>query len=211
MLLSKSEAAVAVYMLGLAVMAYRTEAAPREKPVPVYLGRAVTQIIPETTPRKPRAKKPLAAKVVALKTRYTAAEERLLRLTMWCEGRSTGRKGMTAVGNVALNRLASSRNFGSTLSAVLLKPYAFSCWNESDPGRNQMRNIAQLSHDSLDYDRWLETKKIAKGLLTGRIKDTTRGALFYHTRAVNPSWARGIKPIVRFATHLFYTVDRKAS
>ena len=133
-----------------------------------------------------------------------------MALTMWGEARSEGVRGMEAVGNVILNRMHSHRHFGKTVKEVVLKRKAFSCWNKGDPNRQRMLDIKHLARDSIEYKKWLEAVKIAKRIYYKHPTDITKGALFYHTKNIMPTWAMGIKPISAVVNHVFYDMDHKA-
>lgn len=135
----------------------------------------------------------------------------IMALTMWGEARAHGHKGMRAVGHVILNRAKADRPmFGKGIRGVALKRRQFSCWNKGDPNREAMRNIGSLPEGSPDHRRWEEAKKLASDILTGKDRDITGGALFYHTTDVDPAWATGIEPIRTVADHVFYRDFAKA-
>lgn len=135
----------------------------------------------------------------------------LLALTIWGEARSHGAEGMEAVGHVIMNRVESERNFGDNVKEVVWKRKHFSCWNPTDPNREAMKKIAQLEKGTLDYKRWEQAKQIAAKLMAGQLRDTTHGALFYHTDYIKkPDWAQGQKAVAQIANHVFYKKDRIA-
>lgn len=136
-------------------------------------------------------------------------DTRLLALTMWGEARSHGEKGMRAVGHVIMNRVeADKRKFGgNTIEGVVKKDKQFSAWNENDSNRKAMMNIMNLNTSSPDYKAWVQAQKIAKDIISGRSKDPTGGALFYHTTGVKPFWSKNKKPHVQIANHVFYSPD----
>lgn len=127
----------------------------------------------------------------------------VLALTIWGEARSFGRDGMIAVGNVIKNRAASGmKMFGDGIRGVALKPKQFSFWNANDPGQKIRKNIDHLTGP--DKRTWDEARVIADQLLTGKLPDTTKGALFYHADYVKPYWTKGISPVAKTAGHIFY-------
>lgn len=157
-------------------------------------------------------------------------EAMVLAQTIWGEARSHGREGMEAVGHVILNRANSGKDrlFGSGIEGVATKRKQFSCWNPGDPNRVKMEKMAELDEyvsrseapDGSDFNTWYqafvktgagqeyrawrEAKQIARGLLSGGNPDPTGGALFYHTTAVQPSWATRMTPSGQIANHIFY-------
>lgn len=150
------------------------------------------------------------AEVVQVRPTISDRDAKLLALTIWGEARSHGREGMLAVGHVIKNRVeaAKKRFGGDSIEGVVKKRKQFSCWNASDPNRSKLLNLdaylAELDPGSPDRVRWEEAKKIAEDILAGRSADPTRGALYYHTDAINPDWSKGIKPVTKFANHVFY-------
>lgn len=134
----------------------------------------------------------------------TLSEEdvRLLAATVWGEARSEGEDGMRAVAHVMVNRIGE--RFGEDLATVILSPKQFSVWNRGDPNR---RLVARLAHDpsSVATDpEWLVADRIAREVLGGQSVDPTSGALFYHTRAVRPRWARAGQGRQVIGQHVFY-------
>lgn len=136
-------------------------------------------------------------------------DKRLLALTMWGEARSHGEKGMRAVGHVIMNRVnANKKKFGgNTIEGVVKKDKQFSAWNEFDSNRKAMMNVMNLDSSSPDFKAWEKALKIADEIVSGRSKDPTGGALFYHTTGVKPFWSKNKKPHVKIANHVFYSPD----
>jgi spore germination cell wall hydrolase CwlJ-like protein len=126
-----------------------------------------------------------------------------MALTMWGEARGQGEAGMRAVGHVIHNRWLAKRH-GAHVTDTVSAAWQFSCWNAGDPNRAAMLNIEALSRDSEDYRLWLAAKHVAAEILAGRSADPTGGALFYHTDAVQPAWSRGVPPVTRIGSHLFF-------
>lgn len=127
---------------------------------------------------------------------------RLLAATVWGEARSEGEDGMRAVAHVMVNRIGE--RFGGDLATVILSPKQFSVWNRNDPNR---RLVARLAHDPSGVatdPEWLVADRIAREVLGGQSVDPTGGALFYHTRAVRPRWARAGQGRQVIGQHIFY-------
>jgi hypothetical protein len=51
--------------------------------------------------------------------------------------------------------------------------------------------------------KWDEAQSVAREVAGGAI-DFTGGALFYHTIGTQPRWARGMKKIGKWGSHIFY-------
>lgn len=130
-----------------------------------------------------------------------------MALTMWGEARNQGDEGMRAVGHVIHNRWLAEKH-GAYVTDTVSKAWQFSCWNEGDPNRQAMLDIDLLPRDSADHRLWVEARALADEILSGRSSDPTGGALFYHTEAVQPAWSRGVTPVARIGSHLFFASAR---
>lgn len=129
-------------------------------------------------------------------------EVRLLAATVWGEARSEGEDGMRAVAHVMLNRVGP--RFGEDLATVILSPKQFSVWNRGDPNRRTVINLARDPSSIATDPQWLVADQIAREVLGGQSVDPTGGALFYHTRAVRPRWARVGQGRQVIGQHIFY-------
>jgi hypothetical protein len=128
-------------------------------------------------------------------------EVRLLAATVWGEARSEGEDGMRAVAHVMVNRIGS--RFGEDLATVILSPKQFSVWNRGDPNRRHVTNFV-ADPDREGDAQWETSQRIAREVLSGQSVDPTQGALFYHTSAIRPRWARqGVGRHV-IGQHVFY-------
>lgn len=130
------------------------------------------------------------------------SEVRLLAATVWGEARSEGEQGMRAVAHVMMNRVGD--RFGQNIETVIMTPYQFSVWNRGDPNRRLVSNPDAYATGGTALETWETAQRIAREVLSGQSVDPTGGALFYHTRAVRPSWARqGVGRHV-IGAHVFY-------
>ncbi len=130
-------------------------------------------------------------------------EVRLLAATVWGEARSEGEHGMRAVAHVMVNRIGD--RFGEDLATVILTPKQFSVWNRGDPNRRLVLNLVRDPERYVtDAAQWEAAQRIAREVLSGESVDPTDGALFYHTRAVRPRWARYGVGRQTIGAHIFY-------
>jgi N-acetylmuramoyl-L-alanine amidase len=129
-------------------------------------------------------------------------EVRLLAATVWGEARSEGEDGMRAVAHVMQNRIG--RRFGEDLGTVILSPKQFSVWNRGDPNRRIVQNLARDPSGVATDPEWAMAERVAREVLSGQSVDPTGGALFYHTRAVRPRWARVGQGRQVIGQHVFY-------
>jgi hypothetical protein len=116
---------------------------------------------------------------------------------LYFEARGESLKGQIAVAEVILNRAESSR-FPNTVCGVIRqgtgRKYACQFTYTCD---GHPENI----NDPSSYKR---VGKVARMMLDGAPRNLSGGALFYHTTAVNPSWARKFQRTARLGVHLFY-------
>lgn len=126
---------------------------------------------------------------------------RCLALNIYHEARSESDKGQVAVAAVTLNRVASE-SFPDSVCAVVKQG-------------GQKRHNCQFSwwcdgRDDTPKDKqaWQKAMHISRETLRGTEPDPTKGALYYHTRAVNPRWCRAFKRTVRIGQHVFYRPKR---
>ncbi len=130
-------------------------------------------------------------------------EVRLLSATVWGEARSEGEAGMRAVAHVMVNRIGE--RFGEDLATVILAPKQFSVWNRGDPNRRLVLGLVRDPDRYVtDAAQWEAAQRIAREVLSGQSVDPTGGALFYHTRAVRPRWARYGVGRQTIGAHIFY-------
>ena len=130
-------------------------------------------------------------------------EVRLLAATAWGEARSEGEDGMRAVAHVMVNRVGD--RFGEDLATVILSPKQFSVWNRGDPNRRTVINLARDPSSVATDPEWAVADRVAREVLSGQSVDPTSGALFYHTRAVRPRWARIGEGRQVIGQHIFYS------
>lgn len=111
-----------------------------------------------------------------------------------------GIASLIAVGNVVMNRLKAQSIYGKTIQEVCQKPWQFSCWNTGDPNRVFLMQTEIL--DSI----FTVCLNVATKVATHDWPDLTMGSDHYHATSlpVFPYWARGQKPKLRLANHIFY-------
>ena len=105
---------------------------------------------------------------------------------------------LIAVGNVVMNRLKAKSWYGKSIQEVCQKPYQFSCWNVGDPNRTI------LMREEISDPMFTVCQKVATKVALEEWPDLTKGSNHYHAFSILPSWARGQKPKVRLARHIFY-------
>ena len=113
-----------------------------------------------------------------------------------------GLSALIAVGNVIMNRVKAQSGYGKTIQEVCLKPRQFSCWNAGDPNR------AILTGERINDSVFAMCRQVAAKIASEEWPDLTKGSDHYHALSISPSWARGQKPKVRLANHVFYQLTK---
>ena len=116
---------------------------------------------------------------------------------LYFEARGESVKGQFAVAEVILNRVDSPR-FPNSVCGVINQgtgkrfqcQFTYTCDGYSDKIREQ--------------GAYARARKIAKLMLAGADRALTKGATHYHTRAVNPRWARQFPRTASIGVHYFY-------
>lgn len=114
-----------------------------------------------------------------------------LAKNIYFEARNQSVKGQYAVGLVTLNRTKSQR-YPNTICKVVWQKSQFS-WTSDGKPDNPKNNVA-----------WLIALSIANDLLTGKHRDHTKGAIYYHADYVKPDWASSFKLLTKIDNHVFY-------
>ena len=137
------------------------------------------------------------AKVVHKCTKRDTREN-LLACAMYAESRGEGKKGMTAVGNVVLNRL-DNNNFPDSVKGVLFQKGQFSY---------------DHSFHVTEKDSWQHAKNIAQGLLylhanfpeARNAIDITSGALYFKKSTIRTHWEKDMVLVYRYKQHQFFNI-----
>lgn len=121
--------------------------------------------------------------------------------TLWGEARGEGREGMAAVACVIGNRLARNMRGKTSLTAVCLDKYQFSCWNPNDPNLSRLDRVRRNPDESYRIARELATQ-----LIDGQLDDMTSGATHYYADSLRtpPYWAVGLRPCFTLGRHVFF-------
>ena len=124
-------------------------------------------------------------------------EWRCLAEALYFEARGESVKGLFAVAEVIMNR-ADSRKFPNSVCGVIHqgtgRKYACQFTYTCD-GRPEVIN---------EHRTWERVAKVAKVMIEGADRPLTGGATHYHTKAVNPSWARVFPRTATIGSHHFY-------
>lgn len=109
---------------------------------------------------------------------------------LYYEARGEGVAGQQAVAEVILNRVDHPR-FPGTVCGVVNQ-------------RGQFSYKGRVSGKFRDQSAYRRAQNIATAALSGAPRSLTGGATHFHTRAVNPRWARSFTRTTRIGAHIFY-------
>ncbi len=125
-------------------------------------------------------------------------QESCLATAIYHEARGESIKGQFAVAEVILNRVAS-RSFPNSICGVVYQ-------GASNQGRGCQFSFACDGRSEAMPNKVAATRarRIAQVMADGGHRGLTGGALYFHTTAVNPSWARRFTQTSQIGAHLFY-------
>lgn len=136
---------------------------------------------------------PVAAE--AASATINQGELECLAKAVYFEARGEPVAGQRAVAEVILNRV-DSRRFPGTVCGVVTQSSSKGCqFSYQCSGRSL------AIREKAAYDR---AHHIATNALSGAPRDLTDGATYFHTRSVNPSWARRFMRTAQIGHHIFY-------
>ncbi|SEK69118.1 cell wall hydrolase [Pacificibacter marinus] len=124
-----------------------------------------------------------------------------LTQALYFEARGESVKGQFAVAEVILNRVSSPK-FPNSVCAVVTQGTGkkFRCqFTYTCDGRAEV--ITEKA-------AWRRLGKIARLMMDGAPRRLTEGATHYHTKAVNPRWARAFPRTASIGVHYFYRMPR---
>ena len=162
-----------------------------------------TQVRPEPRPTEvlaPVSQRLDAAWLAAQPAATGGSQWRCLTEALYFEARGEGVAGQFAVAEVILNRV-DSRRFPASVCGVV----------GQGTGRKWQCQFTYrcdgLPETIRDRGTWQRLGKIARLAMDGAPRDLTSGAMFYHTRAVSPSWSRVFLRTTTIGSHHFYSPD----
>jgi len=123
-----------------------------------------------------------------------------LARNVYHEARGEPTAGQHAVAEVTLNRVASRQFPGTVCDVVYEKRF--------DSKRNRL--VGAFSWTELDSISkptglaWRRAVKAAEAIYDKQQEPTVKGALFYHSDSIEPSWAREKKQVATIGSHMFY-------
>lgn len=146
-----------------------------------------------------------SASLARLPTAHGGAQWQCLTEALYFEARGESIKGQFAVAEVILNRV-DARSFPRSVCGVV------------GQGSGGAKHRCQFSYkcdgkSELMTERaaYKSVGKIARIMLDGEARILTKGATYYHSTAVNPSWARKFTQTAKIGVHKFYRDGRQVS
>jgi len=133
---------------------------------------------------------------------------------MYWESRNQSFRGLIAVGNVVMNRVADSR-YPNTICEVVKQGPEIKSWKSGEyfPKRDRCQfswycdgksdEIPEVDANLYEYVRALAVK-----VSDGFFGDITGGATHYHAYYVRPDWAETKTPTARVDAHIFYRWEK---
>jgi len=125
------------------------------------------------------------------------AQWRCLSEALYFEARGETARGIFAVGEVILNRVDSAA-YPNSICGVINQgtgrkfqcQFTYTCDGQAETIREPLA--------------FQKVAKVARLLMDGKTRELTSGATHYHTKAVNPSWARRFPRTATIGYHYFY-------
>lgn len=135
--------------------------------------------------------------LAALPRQTGGAQWQCLTEALYFEARGESTRGLFAVGEVILNRVDSA-SYPNSLCGVINQgtgrkhacQFSYTCDGKAE-------SIAEPA-------AYAKVGKVARILIDGAPRVLTAGATHYHTKAVNPSWARRFPRTAEIGFHYFY-------
>lgn len=130
----------------------------------------------------------------------------ILALTIIGEARGEPIEGQVAVGCVIRNRCLT---YKKSYHDICLEPYQFSCWNETDPNRVILDELAKylINGQHISYRQCLW---VASGIENFSINDNTAGATYYLTTRFftdnRPKWAKDARNQTTLGKQTFFSL-----
>ena len=143
-----------------------------------------------------------SAYLSALPTVKGGKQWKCLAEALYFEARGEAIEGQFAVAEVIMNR-ADSASFTYSVCGVVHQGTGrrFAC--------QFTYNCDGLAEVIREKKAYAQVGKVAKLMLDGAPRRLTKGALYYHTKSVNPKWARSFSRTTTIGRHHFYVPTQK--
>ena len=124
-----------------------------------------------------------------------------MALNVYWESRSEPLVGQHAVAQVTFNRAGRDPD---KVCGEVFKPKQFSWANSLTSVKGAERAARAPKFMPKEDKAWTLAKSIAMHTVAGHIKDFTKGATHYHTKAVRPIWRKEFTLVAVIGNHRFY-------
>jgi polyphosphate kinase 2 len=129
-------------------------------------------------------------------------DDLIVAATIWGEARGEGSEGMKAVANVIRNRADSLKK---SPKDVVLQKKQFSIWNDTTTDNFLNKINKSILKNPKDGSAWETAQNLVKNYIKKKGTDNTKGAEFYHTTSIKPSWDYSkLKYTTTIGNHKFY-------
>ncbi|MCF6443789.1 cell wall hydrolase [Nereida sp. MMG024] len=156
-----------------------------------------TSLLPKTRPGNFKAIKYDRAWLAKQPKASGDAQWRCLAEALYFEARGESVKGQFAVAEVIMNRV-KSRNYPNSICGVINQGTGkkFACqFTYTCDGKKEIISEPKA---------FARVGKVARMTIDGGLPKLTNGATHYHTKAVNPRWARVYPRTATIGFHIFY-------
>lgn len=123
-----------------------------------------------------------------------------MALNVFHEARGEPIQGQLAVAMTTMNRAEGDP---ANVCKVVMAPKQFSWTNRLVVRKKDHWKITNRALPR-DEKAWQMARAVAYVTLKGKARDFTRGATYYHTRAVHPTWDRGMERVYATGNHVFF-------
>lgn len=128
----------------------------------------------------------------------------LLAMCIWGEARGEDMAAQLMVGCTVRNRVNKPGWWGHDWRSVILQPYQFSSFNETDPNRKRLLYPLQFGTPA----EWYPCFYAAMGVMEGYVGDLSQKAThYYDTSIIEPKWAIGKLPVAIRGKLRFYQLQ----
>ena len=125
-----------------------------------------------------------------------------LALNVYYEARGEPLTGQHAVAQVTMNRAGRDPD---RICAEVFKPSQFSWANGIRVRYSSAKLVLPKRYLPKEGSKeWTQAKNIANWTVAGFVPDFTKGATYFHTVDVRPSWRRGARLTYAIGRHKFY-------
>jgi N-acetylmuramoyl-L-alanine amidase len=126
----------------------------------------------------------------------------LMALCVWREADDQQTLGKRGVAHVIQNRMKYPSEFGHSIRSIILKPYAFSSFNEGNPDSTKYPN----EQNAEEWQSWLDSQTACQDVLQGTDTDFTGGCVMYHDTSIGepPAWTKEFEFVLQVGRLKFY-------